>query len=386
MINIENKENCCGCTACASICSRNAIELKPDALGFLYPEVNEDLCNDCGLCEKVCAFHPNYDKSHNLETPDVYAVRHKNISEIETSSSGAAFIAISDRILEQDGVIYGVGYVDHFRVAHKRATTKEERNEFKGSKYVQSDVNSSFSQVRQDLKDGRYVLFSGTPCQTSGLQSYLRLKRVDTTRLYVVDLVCHGVPSPFFWRDYLAFIEKKQGKRATEVNFRDKSQLGWGAHKESFKFGDTCTYTYIHTFYQHIMFRRSCGVCHFTNFQRPSDFTVADYWGWKKAVEEEFNADNKGVSLLLVNTSNAKSLFSEIKDSVHYIKTDTNSCLQPNLQKPSQIHPQRDDFERDYVKHGLVYVCKKYCNMGWRYNLRQLKGRVKNKIKNILGR
>ncbi len=388
MINITNKENCCGCTACATVCAKGAIKMKPDALGFLYPEVNKDLCNNCGLCEKVCAFHPNYDKSQNLEEPDVYAVRHKDMREIETSRSGAMFIAISDWILDQGGIVYGVGYVDHFRVAHKRATNKEERNEFKGSKYVQSDVNTTFSQVRKDLKDGLYVLFSGTPCQTSGLQSYLKTLRTDTTKLYIVDIVCHGVPSPFFWRDYLAFIEKKQGKKATEVNFRDKSKLGWSAHKESFKFGDTYTYTYTYTytFYQHIMFRRSCGVCHFTNLQHPSDITIADYWGWKKAVDPAFNADNKGVSLVLVNTKKAQGLFEAINGDLNYIKTDTKSCLQPNLQYPSHIHPKRDDFERDYVKYGLIYVCKKYGDMGWKWQVRYFARGCKGVIKNVIRR
>ncbi len=382
MINITNKENCCGCTACATVCGKGAIEMKPDALGFLYPEVNKELCNECGLCEKVCAFHPNYDKSKNLEEPDVYAVRHKDMREIETSRSGAMFIAISDWILEQGGVVYGVGYVDHFRVAHKRATNKEERNEFKGSKYVQSDVNTTFSQVRKDLKDGLYVLFSGTPCQTSGLQSYLKTMRTDTSKMYIVDIICHGVPSPFFWRDYLAFIEKKQGKKATEVNFRDKSMLGWSTHKESFKFGDAKTYTstYTNMFYQHIMFRRSCAVCHFTNFQHPSDITIADYWGWQKAVDPSFNADDKGVSLVLVNTIKAQWLFEAIKEPVNYIKTNTKLCIQPNLQRPTPMHEKRDDFEQDYIKYGLVYCSKKYGDLGlWmqiRYFLRRCKKSV----------
>lgn len=147
--------------------------MEPDALGFKYPKVDMDKCVDCGLCEKVCAFNDNYDTSLNLLEPSAYAARHKNMQEVETSRSGAAFIAISDYILEQGGVVYGVGYTDHFRVVHKRATTKDERDEFKGSKYVQSDLGNVFRQVKQDLKDGLIVLFSGTPCQTSGLASYI---------------------------------------------------------------------------------------------------------------------------------------------------------------------------------------------------------------------
>ena len=234
MIRITDKAKCCGCTACASICPHDAISMQPDALGFLYPVVDETKCTDCGLCEKVCAFHENYDKSQNLPEPLVYAARHKDMHEVETSRSGAAFIALSDWILKQGGVVYGAGYADHFRVVHKRATSKEERNEFKGSKYVQSDLNTVFRQVKKDLKDGLTVLFSGTPCQTSGLASYVG-KRLREN-LYLVDIVCHGVPGPYLWRDYLAYLEKKQGSRICWVNFRDKQEYGWAAHCETFKF------------------------------------------------------------------------------------------------------------------------------------------------------
>lgn len=248
MIKITDKSQCCGCTACASICPNDAILMKPDALGFLYPVVDSDKCTDCGLCEKVCAFHANYDTSNNLPVPEVYAARHKNMQEVETSRSGAAFIAISDWILDQDGVVYGVGYTDHFRVVHKRATTKEERNEFKGSKYVQSDLDDIFRQVKQDLKDGRIVLFSGTPCQTAGLKSFI--SKTLQNNLFLVDIVCHGVPSPYIWRDYIEYLEKKYGDRIVKVNFRDKEEFGWSAHCESFEFTrrkklSRTTFTYL---------------------------------------------------------------------------------------------------------------------------------------------
>lgn len=207
MIKIEKTANCCGCTACASICNHNAITMQPDALGFLYPVVDENKCTDCGLCENVCAFNNNYDRSQNLPQPIAYAARHKDMHEVETSRSGAAFIAISDWILEQGGVVYGAGYTDHFRVVHKRAVTKEERKEFKGSKYVQSDLNTVFRSIKQDLKQGLIVLFSGTPCQTSGLASYIGKYLRDN--LYLIDIVCHGVPSPYIWRDYLTYFRRQ---------------------------------------------------------------------------------------------------------------------------------------------------------------------------------
>ena len=173
MIDINDKHNCCGCTACESICPHQAITMKPDVLGFKYPEVDKDKCTDCGLCEKVCAFNDNYDKSLNLPQPQAFAARHKDMSEIMKSRSGAMFAAISDFVLDKDGVVYGAGYEGHFVVTHKRAASKEERDEFRGSKYVQSDLSGVFKQVKDDLKNGLTVMFSGTPCQTSGLNSFV---------------------------------------------------------------------------------------------------------------------------------------------------------------------------------------------------------------------
>ena len=381
MITIKDKSACCGCSACASVCGHQAITMKPDGMGFLYPEVDQSKCVDCGLCNQVCAFNADYDKSNNLPAPDVYAVRHKDINEISTSRSGAVFIALSDWILEQGGAVYGVGYEGHFRVVHKRATNKEERNEFKGSKYVQSDLKDTFFQIKQDLKKGYKVMFSGTPCQTSGLLSYLKLFKQDISQLYVVDLVCHGVPAPYVWRDYLKYIEKKYHAEVTTVNFRDKSQLGWAAHKESFRLGDKyiCISTYTDLFYKHIMFRHSCGVCYFTNLKRPSDLTIADFWGWKK-VDQYINADDKGISLLLVNTEKGRHLFSEIVDRIHYLQTDTRHCLQPNLEHPSLISSLRVDFEQDFISKGFVYCAKKYGNIGTKHQIFCLLRKLKHKI------
>ena len=377
MIRISDPANCCGCTACASICNHDAISMEPDVLGFLYPKVDESKCTNCGLCEKVCAFNDNYDKSLNLPKPDAYAARHKEMEEIMKSRSGAAFVAISDYILEQGGVVYGAGYKDHFRVAHKRATTKVERDEFRGSKYVQSDLTGVFRQVKQDLKNGLTVLFSGTPCQTSGLNSYVGKKLREN--LVMIDIVCHGVPGPYIWRDYLAYLEKKHGDIITMVNFRDKERFGWKAHKETFTFGRGIKMNFSYVFYQHIMFRHSCGKCHFCNTTRPSDITIADFWGWEKT-DPNFNQDDKGCSLVFVNTSKGREIFEAVKDKLNTIPAELDNCLQPNLQHPSAIHPKRMQFEKDYSKRGLNYVMKKYGDAGWRYKARIFKQKVKSII------
>lgn len=385
MINIKNKADCCGCTACASICPHKAITMKPDSLGFLYPKVDTNKCTDCGLCEKVCAFNSNYDKNLNLDTPETYGARHKDIKEVETSRSGAAFIAISDWILEQGGVVYGVGYEDHFRVAHKRAVTKKQRNEFKGSKYVQSDLGDIFIQVKKDLRDGRIVLFSGTPCQTSGLNSFIGKKYRQN--LYLVDIVCHGVPSPYIWRDYISYYERKYKKRIVSVDFRDKKLYGWRDHKETFILDNGLKINPKHNpftelFYKHIMLRQSCGNCHFCNTTRPSDITIADFWGWEKT-NSDFNKDNKGISLLLINTEKGKCLFYNIKDKLYTFSAKLEDCLQPNLKQASSINLHSLEFEKLYGKYGFKYVFRKFTNIGMKNRTKLYIKRIKNKFLNL---
>jgi len=379
MIQIKDKKQCCGCTACASICAHDAITMEPDALGFLYPKVNESKCVECGLCEKVCQFNDNYDRSLNLQEPIAYAARHKDIDEVMRSRSGAAFVAMSDYILENGGVVYGAGYKDHFRVAHKRATTKKERDEFRGSKYVQSDMTGVFRQVKEDLRNGLIVLFSGTPCQTSGLNAYVGKKLREN--LYLVDIVCHGVPGPYIWRDYLAYVEKKHGSRVVCVNFRDKEKYGWKAHQETFEFENGGgKFSFTELFYYHICFRHSCGVCHFCNLHRPSDITIADYWGWERT-DVQINADDKGCSLVLCNTEKGRQLFEAVKDRMDTIPAELANVMQTHLQKPSEIHPRRDEFELLFAKHGLKYAMRRL-SLWQRPSLKcRLKGKTKRFIR-----
>lgn len=379
MIQIAVKSQCCGCTACASICAHQAIEMVPDALGFLYPQVDKDKCVDCGLCDKVCAFHAEYDRSENLPKPVAYGARHKDINEVMKSRSGAVFAVISDYVLEHDGVVYGAGYKDHFSVAHKRATTKEERDEFRGSKYVQSDLKGVFQSVKRDLQDGVYVLFSGTPCQTAGLKAYIgkRLKK----NLLLVDVICHGVPAPNIWADYLKSLERVHGKKIVWASFRNKEHLGWAEHKEAFVYTNEKQVDertmYTDLFYKGIMYRKSCAVCPFTNMQRPSDMTLGDFWGWEKW-DSAFNADDKGVSLVLCNTEKGKAFFDMVSSSLNYKEATSDQYMQSRLEYPAMEHPKRDEFERDYAKYGFEYVSKH------NYDKKFLWERVRSKLSKLL--
>jgi coenzyme F420-reducing hydrogenase beta subunit len=372
MIEIKNKANCCGCTACKNICPRLAIDLRPDTEGFLYPYVNNSLCIQCGLCLKVCSFNNGYNTQENFEKPLVYAVKHKNEKERLTSRSGGMFVAVSDYILEQGGVVYGVGYTDHFRVVHKRAINKIERDEFKGSKYVQSDLTNTFKLLKNDLKAGIPVLFSGTPCQTAGLKAYL--EKSDTKNLLVCDIVCHGVPSPSIWKDYLNYIEKKYNDSIIKVDFRDK-EFGWSSHKESFYFYNNkkITNNFISHHFDFII-RPACSNCKYTNIRRPGDITLADFWGIEK-ISTTFNKDNKGSSLVLINTPKGKKVFENIKPIINYIESNTKDCLQPNLETPTKFPENRERFWNDYNQYGFKFIGRKYGNIRLRYKIKRIIGR-----------
>lgn len=383
MIKLYNqKKDCCGCTACMAVCPKKAITMKPDDKGFSYPEINDKLCIECGLCTKICAFQNGYSTEENLPEPHIYAVRHLDEKERATSRSGGMFAALCKWIFtEKNGIVYGVGYGEHFRAVHKRAENMREAFEFKGSKYVQSDMGNVFSQVRDDLKAGKNVLFSGTPCQTAGLKGFL--KNVNTDNLYICDIICHGVPSPMVWDDYLTYLENKNNSKAVNVNFRDKEKLGWTVHFESVtfesgikEFGEI----YTHLFYNCIMFRPSCKNCKYTNFLRPSDITLADFWGIGKAVPEMH--DNKGVSLILVNTKKGEDMFAAVSNDIAYKETVKEKCMQPNLQHPSVFSVETDSFWNDYKANGFNYAAKKYGILNFKGQLKfKLKMRLKFKIK-----
>lgn len=369
MIKLAYKSQCSGCTACVSVCKHNAISMEPDNLGFLFPKIDTQLCVNCGLCDKVCAFNENYDTSSNFDTPQPYAARQKNISEVLKSQSGGIFAALSDIILECGGVIYGAAFDSTFKIIHKRAIDKIQRDEFRGSKYVQSNISGIFKQVETDLLKGLYVLFSGTPCQVAGIKSYLQLHKVNCSTLLTCDLICHGVSSPKIWIDYLRYIEQTKNAKITCVNFRDK-RFGWASHIESFKLGNNQYISNSYKFYQNITFRHSCNVCPYSNLRRPGDITLGDFWGYKN-LDSDINADNNGISLIFVNTKKGDNILKRIYDKIFLQPVLLNKCIQPNLTHPTPIHPLRNQFEKDYIVLGFKKTMEKYAFIGWRFYLKK---------------
>lgn len=379
MISVfDRKEDCCGCTACKHICPTHAIEMVSDQEGFLYPEINQKLCIDCGLCKQVCAFQNGYDVSTNFSIPEVYAAKHKKEDIRMSSTSGGAFTAISDFVLKNEGVIFGVAFDENMNVIHKAANTSDERDMFKGSKYVQSDLKDVYKEIKELLNTGRQVLFTGTPCQTAGLKSFLA--KDNTEKLILCDIVCHGVPSPLIWREHIKHLGGKKRIKVMSYNFRDKL-IGWRGTNVTIKFtnkmykNDSLARTYTNLYFSHNILRPACHSCKYTNMERPSDITIADFWGIEKHIPE-FD-DNKGISLVLINSAKGKEVFGNIENELIIRRSNERDCLQPQLREPSKPSPNRSEFWKEYESNGYRYVIKKYGG----YNLKSI---CKITSKNIL--
>ncbi len=358
---IESKQECCGCRICEHICPVSAIKMILDEEGFLYPFIDKSLCEDCGLCKKVCSFIKEKVKFDRLNNSLFYAVRHKDISEILKSRSGAMFVVLSDYILVKEGVIYGAGFDKNLTVIHKRATSKKDRDEFRGSKYVQSDLGSTFKLIELDLKSNRYVLFSGTPCQCSALYSFLEYTDTSIEKLFVCDLVCHGAPSPKVYSDFIHYCEKKNHAKVISINLRDKS-MGWNEHLETVTYENKKKETgsiYRQLYYSNMINRPSCSNCRFASTDRYSDITLADYWGIER-LSKTFNYDNKGASLVIVNTKKGKDLFDKIIEKIFYLESSLEKSVQPNLKQATPMSKKRTQFWSDYNRKGFGYILKKY--------------------------
>ena len=361
-IQIIDKANCCGCTACANVCGHKALTMIADNKGFKYPVVNYDNCVECGLCEKVCQFKSDYERYDNYENPFYYALRCNDTNELRKSQSGGAFYLFSEVILRLGGIVYGAGYDSCFRVEHVRAETQEARDCMRGSKYVQSDLNGIFKQIKTELRENKVVLFSGTPCQVAGLRSFIGKRFAEN--LFTIDLICHGVSSPIFWEEYLKIIEKRAGKKLTKVKMRDKS-YGWLSSEETYEARTKTVHknTFYSLYYNELISRPSCFQCPYTNERRVSDLTIGDYQGWNKR-HTEYN-DNTGISLVLVNSDKGANLFKQVvdRDNVFSILSDANDCIQPALVSPAKASAQYDAFWDDFKTKGALYVCKKYGDM-----------------------
>lgn len=387
MIKITDKKDCCGCAACVQRCPKQCISLKEDGEGFLYPVVDESLCVGCGLCEKVC---PIINRPEKLPVKEVLAVKNRNEDERMASSSGGVFVALAKKVIDQGGVVFGAVFDENWEVRHIYAENMDGVRPMMGSKYVQSRIGDTFRQAEKFLKEGRKVLFTGSPCQITALHNYLRK---DYPNLLSVDFLCHGVPSPGVWRRYLDEAFDRSARRAaagkntvlssslkslpviTGIEFRDKTLHGW--QKYSFvvrgasasKAGkNTVLLSDIHYdnpfmkgFLRNVYLRPSCYRCKCKNGVSHSDLTIGDFWGIDR-ISKEFD-DDKGVSMLLILSDKGESVIQSIEMDKEVFSLDTAKLLNGGFKERQLIPSKRKWFFKQFNKKcelkKLIIECSK---------------------------
>lgn len=353
------KSSCCGCSACYSVCPASAIEMKADEEGFLYPVIDPDKCVRCRKCLQACAYKRDLEGGSHPEDTLVYACRTKDREVLSRSSSGGAFTALSDAFLERgDAVLCAhYNYKEH-RTEFALALTKAERDASSGSMYMQSDALDAWKESLVWLKEnpGRRLLFTGLGCQAAGFMQYMKMNGMSE-RIFTVDIICHGAPSPKIWAEYARSLEKEGS--LSDLNFRNK-KTGW-----SKSVGTVCRngeeisiakYRRIYT--DRYTIRQSCFSCPYTRMNRDTDITIGDFWHMEKSMPDF--VDEMGTSLVLIHTERGKELFDAVKENLDYRESNTTDCWQLNLQEPTKPSGIRDKFWRDYRKHGIDYVMDHY--------------------------
>lgn len=358
MKDICASEKCTGCESCRQVCRHNAISMEPDSEGFLHPCVNQALCVDCGLCQKRC---PVNTPIHKNETPlKVFSGWSKDEIVRMSSSSGGAFTEIAKLILSKGGAVFGVAMDENVQARHICVRDEKELSKLQGSKYVQSIIGDTFKEAKEELQKGRLVLFTGTPCQIAGLRNFLQK---DYDNLYTLDLICHGVPSPRVFKDYIKCIERRIKEPVRHIKFRCKKSkrifyntgINPRVEKSHSCENQECKYEgayysdpYIRVFLRDNILRSNCYECPYTSIQRVSDFTLADWWGYQEKEEMDKDYDKKGVSLILCNTAKAVDM---VKGWDMYVKERTvEEALKTNLslKKPFPKPTSRELFWNEY--------------------------------------
>ena len=376
----NNKKDCCGCGSCAVKCPKECISMVEDSEGFFYPEIKEQDCIGCGLCKKVCP----QEEAKDLYIGRGYAAFSTNKTVLQKSSSGGIFCEIASYIIENGGAVYGA-YLDSdsLDLTHVRVDKLEDLIKIQGSKYYQSDLRKTFLECRDDLENGRLVLFTGVPCQIEALKRFLGK---EYEKLYLGDVICHGVPSKKIFSEYVSFLEKKHRAKLVDISFRDKKKNGWSItmrytmrkhSKDKTYFLISKMSEYFTGFLSGYFMRESCYHCQFCNRGRAGDFSMGDFWGFQKTRPEL--ANDEGLSLILINSEKGEQIKNILKNrrvAFHEVSEESiRKSENKNLYRPTARPNIRDTIYNECDRYGFDYIAQKYLRQNFTF---------KNRVKNLL--
>ena len=363
MINLHDKAQCCGCSSCVSACPAKCIEMIADTEGFLYPSlVYPDKCVNCQKCVEACPIN----RSSKIKEPMVWAAINTDSDIRNRSTSGGIFYLLAKTILDNNGIVFGAAFDDAFTVKHIAVTDVAELSRIMGSKYSQSDIGDVYLEAKIKLENRVMVMFSGTPCQISGLKSFLK-KEYDN--LFCVDIICHGVPSPYVWKEYVEYRESKANSKTKKITFRNKGN-GWKNYSVLFEFENDTSYLKKHqedammrAFLNDLCLRPYCHKCEFKGDNRSSDITLADFWGIEN-VMPEFDDDN-GVSLVFVNSCKGREIFESLRDNVLRKKCEISIVKKYNRSYycSASFNKQRASFMKRIFAGDFDKTVRKYCDI-----------------------
>lgn len=348
MINIKNKHDCCGCSACAQRCPKQCILMQMDNEGFLYPQVDSSKCVDCHLCEKVCPVINKYDTCTPL---NVYAAKNYDDEVRRLSSSGGIFTLLAIQTIRDGGIVFGARWDNEWNVKHDYFDCISNLPKFRSSKYLQSVIGDNYLKAEQFLKTGRKVMFTGTPCQIAGLKHFLRKEYYN---LLAVEVICHSVPSPVVWQQYLtARLHNLKWKKSgiKHISFRDK-KTGWKNYSFVIENKNGNIFTelssknaFMRGFLADLYTRPSCHACPAKQLRSGSDIILGDFWGIESLIPK-IN-DDKGVSAIIVNSEKGKESLHNISVELHEVAYNELTTRNPALVKSFSITAKRTEFFKE---------------------------------------
>lgn len=385
MIQIKDKVDCCGCNACGDACAQDAITFKTDNEGFWYPEVDMQKCTDCHLCEKVCPIlQIEKLKKNDFKTPICYAAQTKNLESLFNSTSGSAFASFAEKIYRDGGYVGGAIFNEDYSVKQYISNDKKDLEKLRNTKYVQSNSEGFYKEIKEILKTGEKVLVCGLPCQMASLRSFLRK---DYDNLIIIDMICLGINSPKILPAYLRWKEEKHNSKIVYYKAKNK-ELGWRqlTTKIVFENGETeydkrDTNYFTHGFIStHAFARPSCYDCKFKGFPRIADITIGDFWGAEMHVDKEYDND-LGTSVVLVNSEKGKAFYESVRSKFKDKEISIDAILPGNpalLKSLSMPSFDRSKFYADLSEMSFGDFAAKYIHLPSEKIIS-----LKNKFKNI---
>lgn len=360
MIDKVNTQQCCLCGNCKLVCPTQAISFRDEVKTFLYPIIDNEKCIGCDKCESVC---PSLNSLERQTVVGSFAAKHKQKEIRRKSSSGGIFTALAECILLAGGIVYGAAFQNDFSVKHISINKTEDIEQLRGSKYVQSDLDSIFLEIKKKLHTGKKVLFSGTPCQCAALKAFLK----DTPyngKLYVVDFICHGILSDKLFHEYIRELEIKHKSKIVSFQFRNK-KYGWLDSGPLIKYQNgredywpLFEDIYMQGYFQGICMRESCYKCAYKNFQSGTDLTMGDFWGAQQLIPDFY--EKSGVSLLYVNTAHGQELLEQAKQYLDLkpVAVETLARYNQGLLRPFEKGKKSDEYYCLAERKGNIVALK----------------------------